>query len=126
VSVERIAELHAALLFTILLVLGALALWSGLFALLGRPAGSLLLSGLAIGELLLVAEALLGVVLYASGLRPARSELHLIYGLVAVALLPAAMGYAHDRPARQRHLTYALACLFVCALALRALETGRG
>lgn len=124
--VERLAGLHASLLFTLLLTLAALAVWGGLLALLNRHAGSLFLSGLAIGELLLVTELLLGVILYVSGLRPVRAELHVIYGLVAVALLPAARRYVQGRPPRQQLLTYVLTCLFLCAVVLRALETGRG
>jgi hypothetical protein len=123
---ERIATLHAALLFTILLVFGALALWGLVGGAMGRGPGRLYRSGLLIGQLLLAAEALLGVALLLGGLRPAQPELHVLYAAVALATLPGARRYVRDRAPRQQLLTYALACLFLCAVALRGVETGRG
>jgi hypothetical protein len=122
---SRLIVLHANLLFTLLLVFGALALWGLLGAALRRGPGRLYLSVLLIGQLLLGAEALLGAALLLGGLRPASPELHVVYAVVALATLPAARRYVRDAPPRQQLLTYGLACLFLCALALRALETGR-
>jgi hypothetical protein len=123
---ERIQSLHASLLFTILLVFGALTLWALVAAGLRRAPDTLFQSGLMIGQLLVVADTLLGVLLLLGGLRPASLELHLIYAAVAVAALPAAQRYVRGREPRQQMLTYALTCLFLCAVALRAVETGRG
>ena len=122
---NRITALHANLLFTILLVFGALTIWGLVEAARSRPPGALYLSALRIGELLLIAQALLGVALLAGGLRPARPELHVVYAVVAVVTLPAAQRYVRDRTPRQQMLTYALACLFLCAIVLRGVETGR-
>jgi len=122
---ERIASLHANLLFTILLVFGALALWGLAAGLLARPAGSLYLSALTIGWLLVASEILLGALLLAGGMRPARLELHVIYAVVAAAIPPAAHRYARRLRAREQMLVYALACAFLCAVALRGLETAR-
>jgi hypothetical protein len=122
---DRLITLHANLLFTILAVFGALTVWGLMGAWRARPPGSLYLSGLAIAELLLVSEALLGVALFVAGLRPARPELHIVYAVVAVATLPVAQRYVRDRPPRQVWLTYALTCLFLCAIVLRGVETGR-
>lgn len=123
--IERIAATHAALLFTILLVFGALTLWGLFGAAFNQAPGPLFLSALVIGELLVIAEALLGVVLLFGGLRAARPELHIVYAIVAIATLPAAHRYSQGRSQRQQFLIYALACLFVWAVALRGVETGR-
>ncbi|HWQ16091.1 MAG TPA: hypothetical protein VNL77_25045 [Roseiflexaceae bacterium] len=121
---DRLVALHANLLFTILAVLGVLAIWGLAGAWRARLPGNLYLSCLAIGELLLVSEALIGVALFVAGLRPARPELHIVYAVVAVAALPVAHRYVRDRPPRQRWLTYALTCVFLCAVVLRGVETG--
>jgi hypothetical protein len=86
----RIASLHAALLFTLLLVFGVLAVWGLAGAAFGQGPGRAYRSGLVIGQLLLVAEALLGALLLVGGLRPAQPALHVVYALVAIAVLPAA------------------------------------
>ena len=58
---------------------------------------------LAIGELLLLAEALLGAVLWITGERPARG-VHLLYGVVALAAIPTAYAYTKGRRgARQKY-----------------------
>jgi hypothetical protein len=123
--IARITSLHAALPFTLLLTLGALAVWGLGAAAFRHEPGRLYRSGLLIGQLLLLAEALLGVLLLASGLRPAQPELHVVYALVALAVLPAAHRYGRELTPRQQGLMYALACLFLCAVVLRGLETGR-
>ena len=123
---DRLAALHASMLFTILLVFGALALWGLAAGALGRGPSSLYRSGLMIGQLLTTAQALLGAALLLGGRQPADTALHLVYAAVALATLPAAGRYARDRARRQQTLTYALACVFLCAIILRSLETGRG
>lgn len=123
---DRIASLHASLLFTIALVFGALALWGLAAGALGRGPSSLYRSGLLIGQLLTAAQSLLGAALLLSGRQPADIALHLVYAAVALATIPAAGRYVRDRTPRQQTLTYALACVFLCAIVLRSLETGRG
>lgn len=117
--------MHSRLLLTLLLVLGALTLWGGLGYLRGRGPSQGYRALLAIGQLLLLAEALLGLGLLAYGLQPARPATHLIYGLVATLTLPGAALYMRGRDPRGTLLVYSLACLFLCGIALRALATGR-
>jgi hypothetical protein len=117
--------MHSRLLFTVLLVLGGLALWGGLGYLRGRGPSQGYRAGVAIGELLLLAQALLGLGLLLYGHQPARLALHLVYGLVAVLTLPGAALYTRGRDPRGTLLVYSLACLFLCAIALRALQTAR-
>jgi heme A synthase len=122
---NRIVVLHANLVFTILLAFGALGVWALVAAALKRSPGQLFLSGFAIGALLVIAEVAIGAIMWAWGLRPPQPEVHLIYAAVALASLPLAHRYARNQPARQQSLVYALACLWLCAIALRAIETGR-
>jgi uncharacterized membrane protein YfhO len=122
---ERLASLHANLLFTILIVLIIALIWSGVAALAARPMSRGLTSLLWIAGLLIAAECAIGVVLLSGGLQPARLELHVIYGVVALGALPAAARYTRDHLPRTQQLTFALTCLFLVAIVLRALETAQ-
>jgi hypothetical protein len=117
--------LHARLLFTILLFFGALSIWGFVSYLRGQGVSGSYRGALAIGELLMLAEFLLGVILFVGGGRPFRPEIHILYGIVAIITLPAAFFYTRGRDGRAEHLIYTLACLFLCGIALRGLETGR-
>jgi hypothetical protein len=129
--IQHAIRLHAALPFTILVTLviaGALLLVSER---LGRASGQESSikagdrAGLWICELLIAAECLLGALLWASGTRPARPEVHAIYGFVALLALPALWLYTRSGGASRRKLALGIGCLFTCAIVLRALATAR-
>lgn len=80
---------------------------------------------LAIGELLIVAEALLGVALYASGLRPARDWIHILYGVIIPIMIPGAYFYTGGRGERAEVLVYSTAAIITCGLILRAIYTAQ-
>lgn len=122
---EYILRLHANLLFTILTVFGLLGVWSLILGLLQRPVGQWLLSGMAIGVLLVLAECILGVIMIIQGLRPIRTEMHILYGVIALLTIPIAHSSARNREARSQGLIYAFACMCVCVFVLRALEMAR-
>ena len=120
-----IALLHARLMITIVLFFGALTLWGLANALRRAGVSGGYRGALAIGELLMLSEFLLGVILFVSGDRPYRPSIHILYGLVAILTLPATFAYTRGRDARVEQLIYALTCLFLCGIALRGVETGR-
>lgn len=122
---STIAILHARLLFTILLFFGALTLWAFVSYLRGQPISGNFFGSLAIGELLMVAQFILGVILLIGGRQPFREAIHILYGIVAVMMVPGAFAYTRGRDSRFEYLIYAAVCLFLCGIALRALETGR-
>lgn len=127
-TVERIARLHASLVFTTLalaLLMAAVLMYAG-WRSHGEPErlGNAARSGLWIVQLLVVAECVLGGLLWYAGVRPARSEVHLIYAVVACLTLPGVMLYSRNSP--HRRFVQAAGCLFLCAILLRALSTGRG
>lgn len=117
--------MHARLLFTILLVFGALALWGLAGYLRGKGPSGGYMALLAIGELLMLAQFIIGVLLALNGRQAARPSLHIIYGVVAILVVPGAWRYIRGRDPRQQQIVYALTCLFLCGIALRALGTGR-
>ena len=79
---------------------------------------------LAAGELLYVAQVIVGFVLLAGGLRPPRTAVHLLYGALLCLVLP--LAYVSTRAAdtyREAGL-YGLIGLFLAGIALRAMDTG--
>jgi hypothetical protein len=59
------------------------------------------------------------------GRQPSRPTIHILYGIVAIMMLPGTFAYTRGRDSRWEQLIYAAVCLFLCGIALRALETGR-
>ena len=120
-----LAVLHARLVVTILLFFGALSIWGFVSYLRGHSISGNYKGALAIGELLMVAEFVLGVLLLLSGAQPYRLSIHILYGIVAIIGLPGAFAYTRGRDDRWELLIYVVVCLFLCGIALRALSTGR-
>jgi hypothetical protein len=117
--------LHARLMITILLFFGALALWGFFSYLRGQGISGSYKGALAIGELLMVSEFIIGVVLLISGQQPFRLSIHILYGVVAIITLPGTFAYTRGRDDRWEQLIYVVVCLFLCGIALRAATTGR-
>ena len=120
-----LAVLHARLLVTILLFFGALSIWGFFSYLRGRSISGSYKGALAIGELLMLAEFVLGVLLLLGGAQPYRPSIHILYGIVAIIGLPGAFAYTRGRDDRWELLIYVTVCLFLCGIALRGLTTGR-
>lgn len=79
---------------------------------------------LAVGELLFIAQAVLGVVIYAAGGRPARL-IHYLYGILMMILLPAIFAFTGGKTTRSEALAYGLVALFMAVMAAtRAMTTG--
>jgi hypothetical protein len=117
--------MHARLLITILLFFGALAIWGFVGYLRGLAISGGYTGALVIGELLMLAQFIIGVILVILGRHPYREAIHILYGIVAIIMLPGAFAYTRGRDSRWEQLIYAVVCLFLCGIALRALETGR-
>jgi hypothetical protein len=80
---------------------------------------------LAAGELLFLAQGVVGVLLYASGLRAARTLVHVLYGIVLVITLPGAYALTRGRDTRREALIYAIIGLFLAGITLRAIMTAQ-
>ncbi|NJN17293.1 MAG: hypothetical protein HC822_13995 [Oscillochloris sp.] len=120
---ERIVRLHSSLQATITLTLLVLVGWGMLAAIRGGVDRGYL-GALAVAQLLLTAEAFLGLILFIAGGAPGRLALHLIYGAVAILILPAAWLWLRDHRGRRNALSYSAICLFLAGIAIRAFETG--
>ncbi len=74
-------------------------------------------------EALFLLQGLVGVLMFASGRRP-HDNLHWLYGVLLVIVLPIAATYTSGRDPRREPLVYGIAGLFMVGLTIRALTTG--
>jgi heme A synthase len=94
----------------------------GLLAHFGRlPSDGRYYSTLVLAELLVIAQALLGVILLVSGGWP-RDPIHFLYGGLAALVLPVVYGTANRR-GWSTALACGLASLFIFGLSIRAFTT---
>ena len=117
------AVLHDRLADSLLLFMVAAAVWNLVAALRRRGIASETWGILAIGELLALAQGVLGLLLYVGGARPARG-VHLLYGVVAVLTLPAYYAISHGRDDRRASWAYTWLCLFLAGISARGITTG--
>ena len=79
---------------------------------------------LAIGELLFIAQAIMGIIMYAGGGRPDRL-IHYLYGILMMILIPATFAFTGGKSSRNEALIYGLMALFMAVMgATRAMTTG--
>ncbi len=122
---DLLRVLHNGLSNTTVLFMLALGLWGLWNFLRGEGVTGSYWGALAIGEGVVVLEALIGVALYLAGSNgPARGVLHILYGVVAVLCLPAAFSFTRGRSSRYEVLIYAVIALFLAGIANRAQTTG--
>lgn len=117
---------HNRLSVTTLLFMLALSIW-GLFNYArGEGVTGSYWGSLVIAELLVLVEGLLGAALYANGLRPARTTIHILYGIVLALSFPGAFSFTKGRSGRLEALIYAVVAFFLAGVTIRARLTGGG
>jgi heme A synthase len=117
-----VAELHATLAQTVMYFLFAIGVW-GLFEYIrGGELGGSIGGAFVIGQVLVVVQVLLGIVILAGGFTV--QSVHFLYGISAIISLPFAWSYMRARNPRQALVVYSLVALFVCGLAIRGIITG--
>jgi hypothetical protein len=117
-----LSEFHDQLSSAVVLYAVILGVW-GLYGFVKRHGVSEGYWGaLVIGELLILAQGLVGGYLWAQGLRPDRG-VHVLYGVVTALGIPAVYVYTRGREGRAENLAYGSAALLVAILAYRAIIT---
>lgn len=114
--------LHERLATSMLLFLSVAGLWGLASYLLRRGVSPSFWGILAIGELLILAQVIVGVALWLDGARPARG-IHLLYGVVAAIALPGYYAYSKGKDDHRTALNFGLICLFLVGITLRAMGT---
>jgi len=112
---SRIA--NAAWLYMIIL-----GIWCFTNYVRGRGVDGGVIGAVVVGELLMLTQAGMGLILFLSGLYPA-STIHFLYGSLAILGLPALWVYTRGATDRRASLVWALAGLFMFGLTLRAIGT---
>lgn len=122
-----IVEIHARLAYTCNYFLIALTFWSLYLWVRNQTLSGNWLGAAAIYEALVIFEGLLGGYLYTQGYGAAleRSWLHILYGINAVIILPAAYLFFNSiENERAKTLAMALACAFAWLMLQRNFYTG--
>ncbi len=109
-----------------LLFMVALGIWGLWNALRGAGMSPSYWGGLVIGEGLIAAQTVIGIVLYVLGGVPTRGLLHVLYGVAALISIPAAFAFTRGRSTRYESLIYAIIALFLAGVTVRARLTGGG
>ncbi len=95
----------------------------GLFAYFRKmPSSGSFRATLVLTEVLFILQGLVGVLMFASGRHP-HDNLHWLYGVLLVIVLPIAATYTSGREPRREPLVYGIAGLFMAGLTIRALTT---
>jgi hypothetical protein len=121
----NIARLHANLLFTILALVMLCTIVCFMQAMRNRNLTPLQRAGFWMAELLMVAESALGGILWLQSARPLQPTTHLIYAFVALILIPFGLTVQHDTNPRRAQLRIGVLSVFLIAILLRSLQTGR-
>lgn len=118
-----LTQIHAGLANTAVLFVAAIGIWALILRFTAQPLGASWFGAAVVGELLLLAQGLIGGLLYlqGNGTALARPFIHILYGLVAVITLPAAYSYfGHLEDEKIKTLAMAAVCLFLWGVLLRA------
>ncbi|MGC4192478.1 MAG: hypothetical protein QM589_15130 [Thermomicrobiales bacterium] len=114
--------LHDRLATSVMLFFFFVGLW-GLFEFIrGGSLGGNIAGALIIGQVLILVQGALGLVLLMWGDRPGQM-LHILYGFTAALVLPFVWSYVRDRAPRQGLLLYSFVALFIFGLAIRGMTT---
>ncbi len=119
------AVIHAGFARTLLMFVFALGVWASWDFMRKQGVSPSYWGAVAIGELLMIVQGILGIVLVVSGAMP-HDLLHFLYGVVVALAYPGTYVYTHARTGRKEAAIYAVVSFTIFALALRATSTGGG
>ena len=115
--------LHTGLFRTGLLITAFIGVWGLVTYVRKQPSSGSFRATLVLTEALFIIQGLVGVLMFANGRRP-HDNLHWLYGVLLVIVLPIAMSYVSGRDPRREPLVYGIAALFMAGLSIRAFTTG--
>ena len=115
---------HSSLATSVLLFMSIAGIWGIVTRLRNQSISGNFWGILAVGELLILGQGLLGGYLWIIGERPGRLGVHVLYGVVALISLPAYYAITKGHDDKHAALAFGLLCLFLAAISLRAMATG--
>lgn len=118
-----IFELHRVLSNTIWMFYLLIALWGLLRAIRGMSVDGSYFGAIAVIQIVLILQGVLGGVLYLSGGRPDRQLVHYLYAAFGIVFLPGLFAYLRGDDSNRAQWIYALAALFMFGVILRITGT---
>ncbi len=119
-----LTEIHNRIATSVILFAAIAGVWGIISRLRGQGVSGNYWGILAVGELLFVGQAVLGILLWFNGARPGRMGVHVLYGIVLVITLPGYYIISKGRDDQVASLLYGLICLLVALIGMRAMVTG--
>lgn len=119
-----LSGVHGALANSILMYMGIVSVWSIWRFIRNQRSDGSFLGALAIGELLIIVQVILGVVLWVTDSKPAGGAMHILYGIVGALGIPAIFMYARERSDRSEMVLSSAILLFMVGIFLRSIATG--
>jgi hypothetical protein len=120
-----LSDIHGRLANTALIYIGVMAVWGLWRAVRKQGLDSSYWGALVIAEVLLVVQGGLGLFLWIVGERPGRG-VHILYGVVAVLIIPGLYAYTKGENDRRVMTIYAVTLLIAVGIILRAMSTAFG
>ena len=120
---QTIVFIHSRLALTAIFYALAMGIWAAWSYFRGHGISSNYWGALVIGELVMLAQGVLGIVLVISGRMPA-DIIHFLYGVLVALSWPGVYIYTNARTGRSEAVIYALVSFFIFGLAIRAVMTG--
>lgn len=114
--------LHGRVAQAVVLYMAVVGIWGVVATLRGGKVSGSYLGALAIAEILVCVQALLGILMLPSGANP-RQPIHVLYGIAILLPIPLAYTLGQRLGPARLQLGTAIACLFAAGLALRAIGT---
>ena len=118
-----LVPLHDNLARTIILYIFAMGAWAAVNFFRGKGIDPNYWGALVIGEIVMLAQGVLGILMVVTGLLP-RDLLHILYGVLVAFSWPGVYIYTNARQERAEAGIYAIVSFFMFGLAIRAQMTG--
>ena len=123
IGLSAVLLIHDRLATTMLLFMAVAGVWGLVVFLRGGTLSGNLAGTFVIGQALIIAQVIAGLIMVVNGSAPS-TPIHYLYGLTAILVLPFAWSYMRVRNPRQALLIYSLLALFIVGLAIRGMTTG--
>ena len=119
-----LTEIHGRIATSVILFAAIAGIWGIISRLRGQGISGNYWGILAVGELLFIGQAVLGILLWVNGARPGRMGVHVLYGIILVITLPGYYIISKGRDDQVASLLYGLICLLIALIGMRAMVTG--
>jgi hypothetical protein len=118
-----IGELHRVLSNTLWMFYLAIGLWGLYRAIRGMSVDGSFFGAVAVIQIVIVVQALLGGILYLGGARPGRELVHYLYAAFGIVFLPGLFAYLRGDTSNRAQWMFAFGALFMFGVILRIIGT---